>query len=324
MVDKGYRELCIDAEFKTLIRPLRRDEYAQLEANLVLDGCRDPIIVWNDVIVDGHNRYEICNRLHIPYVVQEIAFESREDAIVWICNNQLGRRNITEETRKYLIGRQYEAEKVVGFHRNTDGHNQYTRSDDYDEIGDPREMSGSERRESSRRTANRLGKKYHLSSGAVQKYGKYSAALDTIADKAPELVPQILSGNYKISHDNLVAMSMMEAEEVQKLSKKVGHGAAPFIRYSESRKEFTDEPAQKPGPKPPELPVIKIMPAFDPDAEVTGLTLTIPSWTSSIDRIKAAADLHAVSPSAKRRLEDALLSLQGKAQEMIRAMKEDS
>lgn len=324
MMDKGYRELCIDAEFKTLIRPLRRDEYAQLEANLVLDGCRDPIIVWNDVLVDGHNRYEICNRLHIPYAVQEIEFDSRENAIVWICNNQLGRRNITEETRKYLIGRQYEAEKVVGFRRNTDGHNQYTRADDYDEIDEPSDMSGKERRESGRRTANRLGTKYHVSSGAVQKYGKYSAALDTIADKAPELVPQILSGNYKISHDNVVALSMMEAEEVRKLSQKVGHGAAPFIRYSESRKDFTDEPAQKPGPKPPELPVIKTMPTFDPDAEVTGLTLTIPSWTSSIDRTKAAADLRTVSPSAKRRLEDALLSLQSKAQDMIRAIKEDS
>ena len=121
-MDKGYRELCIDAEFKTLIRPLRRDEYSQLEANLVLDGCRDPIIIWNGVIVDGHNRYEICNRLHIPYAVQEIDFDSREDAIVWICNNQLGRRNITEETRKYLIGRQYEAEKIVGFRRNRVGH----------------------------------------------------------------------------------------------------------------------------------------------------------------------------------------------------------
>ena len=66
------------------------------------------------------------------------------------------------------------------------------------------------------------------------------------------------------------------------------------------------------------------MPTFDPDAEVTGLTLTIPSWTSSIDRTKAAADLRTVSPSAKRRLEDALLSLQSKAQDMIRAIKEDS
>ena len=61
MMDKGYRELCIDAEFKTLIRPLRRDEYSQLEANLVLDGCRDPIIIWNGVIVDGHNASRSCS-----------------------------------------------------------------------------------------------------------------------------------------------------------------------------------------------------------------------------------------------------------------------
>jgi hypothetical protein len=161
MMDKGYRELCIDAEFKTLIRPLRRDEYSQLEANLVLDGCRDPIIIWNGVIVDGHNRYEICNRLHIPYAVQEIDFDSREDAIVWICNNQLGRRNITEETRKYLIGRQYEAEKIVGFRRNRVGHNQYTRTDDFDAQDDLQDVSANARRESGRRTANRLGKKYH-------------------------------------------------------------------------------------------------------------------------------------------------------------------
>lgn len=324
MTDKGYKRLNIDAEFKTLIRPLRRDEYAQLEANLVLGGCREPIMTWHETIVDGHNRYEICNRLHIPYAVQEIEFDSREEAIVWICNNQLGRRNITEETRKYLIGRQYEAEKLVGYRRNTDGHNQYTRSDDLDEIDDPHDMSGKEYRESGRRTANRLGKKYHVSSGAVQKYGKYSEALDTIAEKAPDLVPQILSGNYKISHNNVVALSMMEAEEVQKLSTKIGHGATPFIRYSESRKDFSDEPAMKPGPKPPEIPVIKIMPAFDPDAEVTRLTLTIPSWTSSIERTRVTADLSTVSLSAKDQLESALELLQSKVQEMIRSIKEDS
>ncbi len=98
-MDKGYRELCIDAEFKTLIRPLRRDEYSQLEANLVLDGCRDPIIVWNGVIIDGHNRYEICNRLHIPYAVQEIDFDSREDAIVWMCSSS---KNVSKRSPKRL------------------------------------------------------------------------------------------------------------------------------------------------------------------------------------------------------------------------------
>lgn len=100
-MDKGFAVLKIDPEFKTLIWPLRKEEYLQLEVNLTIDGCRDPIITWNNIIIDGHNRYEICNRLHIPYAVREMPFENREQAIVWICNNQLGRRNITEETRRY-------------------------------------------------------------------------------------------------------------------------------------------------------------------------------------------------------------------------------
>ena len=69
-MDKGFAVLEIDPEFKTLIRPLRKDEYLQLEVNLAVDGCREPIITWNNIIVDGHNRYEICNRLHIPYVYE--------------------------------------------------------------------------------------------------------------------------------------------------------------------------------------------------------------------------------------------------------------
>ena len=62
-------QLTIDREFRDLIRPLMKDEYRYLESNLVADGCRDPIIVWKGVIVDGHNRYEICTRLGIPFEV---------------------------------------------------------------------------------------------------------------------------------------------------------------------------------------------------------------------------------------------------------------
>ena len=66
MTEKAFRQLNIDPEFKNLIRPLRREEYRQLELNLVMEGCREDIIAWNDTIVDGHNRYEICNKMRIP------------------------------------------------------------------------------------------------------------------------------------------------------------------------------------------------------------------------------------------------------------------
>ncbi len=321
MTGKGYEQLTIDTEFKNLIRPLNREEYAQLEANLVVDGCREPIATWNGVIVDGHNRYEVCNRLHIPYMIQEMAFDGRSEAIAWICGNQLGRRNITEETRKYLIGRQYEAEKDISFRRNANGHNQYTSS--YKDIF-PTRMPGEIRKESSRRTAIRLGDQHHISSGAVQKYAKYSKALDTLGEKMPELVPKILSGSYKISHANIVALSEMDAEEVKELSTQKGLGTVPFIRYSESRRDFSNEPIKKPGPKPTSIPAIKIMPEYDPDALAKGLIFTIPSWAGSIDRIRTNGDMSMVSCETKERLYGALELLQSRIQLLFDAIKEES
>ena len=119
---KQLWKLKIDKEFQELIRPLFKNEYLQLEENLLADGCREPISVWNDVLVDGHNRYKICTQHEIPFAVEEMYFGCREEAIAWICANQLGRRNLTEESRKYLIGKQYESEKII-FRRQAIYHN---------------------------------------------------------------------------------------------------------------------------------------------------------------------------------------------------------
>ena len=73
-VDKQLRELKIDKEFRSLIRPLNKHEYLQLEANIMADGCREPIVTWNGFIVDGHNRYEICLKHYIPFATEEIDF----------------------------------------------------------------------------------------------------------------------------------------------------------------------------------------------------------------------------------------------------------
>lgn len=89
MDEKTIRPLKIEPKFKNLIRPLQRKEYLQLEQNILSDGCRDPIITWNGVIVDGHNRYEICMRHQIPFAVLEMDFSCEAEAIAWICANQL-------------------------------------------------------------------------------------------------------------------------------------------------------------------------------------------------------------------------------------------
>jgi N6-adenosine-specific RNA methylase IME4 len=87
--------IIIDNEFKSLIPPLANDERKQLEHNIIKDGCRDALVVWNNILIDGHNRYDICAKNNIPFNTISLAFEDRESARVWIRNNQKGRRNLT-------------------------------------------------------------------------------------------------------------------------------------------------------------------------------------------------------------------------------------
>lgn len=136
-------EIVIDQEFKALIPPLSAEELAQLEANIVADGCRDPLVVWgipapnpgdhkcyahdeskcsliphDDVwhctycehnpalqeyiLIDGHNRYAICQKHDIQFDTVEIEFADRSHAVEWIIKNQFGRRNLVAYVRTQL------------------------------------------------------------------------------------------------------------------------------------------------------------------------------------------------------------------------------
>ena len=107
-------ELKIDHEFETKIPPLTREEFEKLEENILGDGVvYTPILVWDGTVIDGHNRYRILQKHpEIPYSVRDIFFKTRNDALSWICENQLGRRNLTPAQKKVLIGTRYEAEKA--------------------------------------------------------------------------------------------------------------------------------------------------------------------------------------------------------------------
>ena len=76
----------VDEDFRRLIQPLTAEEYAGLEASLLAEGCRDPLVVWRDegVLLDGHHRLTICQTHGIKYQTHEIAFDSRDEAKRWI------------------------------------------------------------------------------------------------------------------------------------------------------------------------------------------------------------------------------------------------
>ena len=102
MNEKKLYTLTIDPEFRDLIPPLNEDEFAMLEESIISNGCESPLIVWNDVIVDGHNRYAVCQKHGIPFAVMEKNFASREDVMLWMLRNQLGRRNLNSYQRSEL------------------------------------------------------------------------------------------------------------------------------------------------------------------------------------------------------------------------------
>ena len=107
--------LKIDPEFQSQIPPLTDDEFKQLEENILKEGkLLSPLIVWGNTLVDGHNRYAILQKHpEIYFSTMPLPFESREEVLAWICKNQLGRRNLSPEQKRYLLGKQYEAEKKV-------------------------------------------------------------------------------------------------------------------------------------------------------------------------------------------------------------------
>lgn len=91
------KELKIDPELRDLLPPLTGDEYKQLEKNIVENGFDKnfPIMEWHGYIVDGHNRYSICKKHNIDYVVGTLGYETKDEVMEWMLDIQLGRRNLS-------------------------------------------------------------------------------------------------------------------------------------------------------------------------------------------------------------------------------------
>ena len=90
------KQMQIKEEFKKLIPPLSVEEKRQLESNIIADGCREPLVLWVDILIDGHNRYEICVRLNIEFKTISKDFENESAVKLWMIDNQRGRRNLTD------------------------------------------------------------------------------------------------------------------------------------------------------------------------------------------------------------------------------------
>ena len=102
-------ELKIDEGLKAYIDPLTPDEHESLERSILAEGCRDSLVVWGDLLIDGHNRYGICRKHGLPYnTVQATQFKNMDDVHLWMIDQHLGRRSVSDFQRGVLALRKRE------------------------------------------------------------------------------------------------------------------------------------------------------------------------------------------------------------------------
>ena len=189
--------LKIDPEFQSQIPPLTDDEFKQLEENILKEGkLLAPLIVWNNILVDGHNHYAILqNHLEIYFSTMPLPFENREEVLAWICKNQLGRRNLTPEQKKFLIRKQYSVE-----HRKPggNGNNQHTAAAkktapeelcQFDTIP-PTSAEASIRKQ--------IAERNNVSESYVVRSEKFMRGVEIMEQMMPGMQEKILSGQFKV------------------------------------------------------------------------------------------------------------------------------
>lgn len=220
------RQLIVDPEFRDKMPPLSEDEFKKLKENILADGeVREPLVVWNNTIIDGHNRWKIIQEhpeIKIP-PVKELEFSDRWAAIVWMCRNQLGRRNLTDAQKSYLLGKQYEAEKCSI--KNKAGGNQYKKEVKPENLVKPKS------------TAEKIAKENGVSHDTVERAGHFSMGLDAAEEISPGFKNAVLSGQVKATKKDISEIRNMDDAQKKEAVEKIKSGESikpkpPQKRYA--------------------------------------------------------------------------------------------
>ena len=226
--------LKVDPEFQGKIPPLTFEELNQLEANILRDGrIINPIIVWEGLIVDGHNRFIIAKKHpEIPYTVHETEFANRYEAIIWICKNQLGRRNLTPEQKKFLIGKQYSVE-----HRKPggNGNNQYTaaaKEPVQEELCQIDTIPPTSAEVSIRK---QIAERNNVSESYVARSEKFMRGVEIMEQMVPGMQEKILSGQFKVRDADMHRLARADFPNRKQIVHEILHPedrSAPQSSYS--------------------------------------------------------------------------------------------
>jgi len=204
------QEIIIDQEFKWLLPALDQATYAWLEENILEHGCMNPLVLWNGILIDGHNRYAIVRKHDLPFNTVNMEFDSRDDVIIWIISTQISRRNLTAKQLTFFRGLHYNTEKKIHGDIERFIENVENRPTSHaDTLGD---------------TATRLAGVYDVSRATIIRDSQVAEAISAIGEVSPEAKRDILAERTRISRKELRELLAGSEENIAKVAAKIENG----------------------------------------------------------------------------------------------------
>lgn len=229
LIEGTNQSIKISEELRSLITPLTQEEYQQLEENIIEYGCREPVTVWEKsknefILVDGHNRYKICQDHELPFHMHILQFMDIEEAKEWMINNQLGRRNLTPDQLSYYRGLKYlKTKRKKGGYQNV--------------ISNP-QTGGS--------TAEKLAKEFNVSKNTIERDAQFAKGIEVIAYSNPELKNLILQGVIKVKKSDVQMLSEAERPAALKIKNEADlYNKAKNIRESKETEKLVYQFAEQ-------------------------------------------------------------------------------
>ncbi len=228
--------IVIDPEFQSLIPALGRQEHESLTQALLRDGCREPLSVMEDVddcgdvcyvLLDGHNRHEICETHGLPYEIRTIkGLMSREEVRQWIIGNQLCRRNLTEEQVAYYRGEQYKTQRLTI--PNPSGRNQHSVDGGHCDQQPPsvsampfQQDDGQNVRQPQENTAERLASLHSVNEKTIRRDAQYAEAVDRLVSfLGPDFRRRLLAHKTGLTKKDVLALAAYDDRRLQHIADK--------------------------------------------------------------------------------------------------------
>ena len=209
------KNIILDEQFKYLLPSLDEETYKGLEESILEHGCIFPLVLWNDILIDGYNRYKICIEHDVPFETIDMEFSGREDATIWIIENQILRRNLTPMQLSYFRGLHYNADK--------DLHGDIKRvSESASNALNNAKVQNEPLGE--RSTATRLADHYNVDRSTIKRNAKLATGLTSIGEISPEIKKKILSGEIRISKNRLESLSSAPRGEIEDIIEEIESG----------------------------------------------------------------------------------------------------